>query len=230
MGWFRRREQAEFVRAYEAAAQPDPGLHWRAARFAVLDVETSGLDARRDALLAVGLTEVADGRIRLDSCWRALLRPPEGLLVGAESIRIHELTRAELAEAPPAAEVLPELLARLAGRALVVHVADIDVRFLDRALAPYGGRLRGPIIDTARLALRLHHDARLLGEAAPGMPAPALQLRALAQSLGLPVYAQHDALNDALTTAQVFLAQATRLAQQGQASLQGLLRAGGVRR
>jgi DNA polymerase-3 subunit epsilon len=226
---FRRRQPPDFVRAYEAGPWPDPRLPWREVGYVVLDVETSGLDPRRDALLAVGLLEVEAGRARLDRSWSSLIRPPDDLLVGGESIRIHGLTRAELAEAPPLGEVLPALLGRLRGRALVVHVAQIDVGFLNRALAAqYGSRLRGPILDTARIALRLHQDAQLLGEASHGGPAPSVQLRALAGRYGLPAYAQHNALSDALTTAQVFLAQASRLEQQGGATLRALARAGGV--
>jgi DNA polymerase-3 subunit epsilon len=227
--WLRKRELPAFIAAYEAGPWPDQRAHWREARYVVLDVETSGLDPRRDSLLAVGLVEIEAGRVRLDRRWSTLIRPPEGLLVGAGSIRIHGLTRAELAAAPPLDEVLPALLERLAGRALVVHVAQIDVGFLNRALgARYGAKLREPILDTARLALTLHQNAQLLGEVSPDMPAPAIQLRGLAAGLGLPVYGEHDALNDALTTAQLFLAQATRLEHQGSKTLRALLRAGGV--
>jgi len=76
-----------------------------------------------------------------------------------------------------------------------------------------------------------HHKeqvAQLIGEAPQGAPAPPTQLRSLAERLGLPVFAEHDALGDALTTAQVFLAQATWLEQRGAGTLRGLLRAGGV--
>ncbi|HMQ34590.1 MAG TPA: exonuclease domain-containing protein [Chloroflexaceae bacterium] len=228
-GWLRRREQPDFVRAYAAGPWPEPRSPWREVPYVVLDVETSGLDPRRDALLSIGMVGVEAGRVRLDRCWSTLVRPPEGLLVGGDSIRIHGLLRADLADAPPPAEVLPELLAQLRGRALVVHVAGVDVAFLNAALrAHYGARLRGPILDTARLAMSLHERAQLLGEAPSGAPAPPTQLRAVAERLGLPVFGEHDALGDALTTAQVFLAQATRLEQQGARTLRGLLRAGGV--
>jgi DNA polymerase-3 subunit epsilon len=226
---FRRRAQPEWLQAYVAGPWPTHGVPWREANYCVIDVETSGLDARRDELLAVGLVEIAAGRVCLDRAWYSLIRPPEGFLVAAGSIRIHQLTRAELAAAPPLEAVLPELLERMRGRVLVVHVAQIDVRFLNRALKTHvGAKLHGPKLDTARLAMTLHHHAQILGEARPDMPAPAIQLRALAERFGLPVYAQHNALNDAITTAQLFLAQANRLQQQGRTTLGGLLRAGGV--
>ncbi len=217
------------MRDYEAGPWPDRRLPWREVGYAVLDLETSGLDARRDAVLSAGLVGIAGGRVRLDQRWVSLVRPPEGLLVGGDSIRIHGLMRAELATAPELDAVLPELLGLLRGRCLVVHVAGVDVAFLNAILGPrYGARLRGPILDTARLAGALHERAQLLGEVPAGTPAPPIQLRALAERLGLPVFGEHDALSDALTTAQVFLAQATRLEQQGTRTLRGLLRAGGA--
>lgn len=227
--WLRKRETPDLVRAYEAGPWPDLRSYWRDVRYVVLDVETSGLDARRDALLAVGLVEIEQARIHLNRRWYSLIRPPAGVLVEASSIRIHGLMRAELADAPPIDVVLPALLDRLAQRVLVVHVARIDVGFLNQALdLIYGSRVHGPILDTARLAATLHQNAQLLGEVSRDMPVPAIQLRALAAQYGLPVYPQHNALNDALTTAQLFLAQATRLEHHGTRTLQALLRAGGV--
>jgi DNA polymerase III subunit epsilon len=214
--------------AYLAAPPPDLRAHWRDHEYVVLDVETTGLDARRDALIAVGLVPISAGRVQLAQRWYSLIRPPADREPTAASIRIHHLTRAEVAAAPPRDVVLDQLLQHLTGRVLVVHVAQIDVGFLNRALAADGLRLRRPILDTARLAMTLHHHAQLLGEVPNGLPAPAIELRRLASALNLPVYPQHDALNDALTTAQLFLAQAARFTAQGYRSLAALKRAGGV--
>ena len=90
---------------------------------------------------------------------------------------------------------------------------------------PRDTRLRGPVLDTARLALALHGDERFLGGSGQG---PSLQLAALCERMGLPADAAHDALGDAITTAQVFLAQATALEARGQAMLGALMRAGAV--
>jgi DNA polymerase-3 subunit epsilon len=222
--FFQRIPPADFVRAYQAFPEPDPKLPWREVPYTVIDVETTGLDPRHDALIAIGAVNVENGRVLLKQTWYSLIRPPADREPSVESIRIHHLTPEELQHAPPPAEVLAELLQRIAGRVLVVHVAQVDVRFINAALKPFGGRLRRPILDTARLALTLHLNARWSGEQPHDMPDPAIELRALATALGLPVYAQHNALNDAVTTAQLFIAQATILADQGR----GLIRAGGV--
>ena len=229
MRFFRRhRDLSPIARAYLDAPRPDPSLPWREASYAVLDVETSGLDPRRDALLAVGLAPIDGGRIRLSHAWYSLVRPPADLLVAADSIRIHGLLRDELAAAPSLPDALTELLPRLMGRVLVVHVASIDIRFLDRALREsFGIGLRGPALDTARLARSMERNARFTEGRSEHAAATTLSLRALADAAGLPIYPEHHALNDALTTAQLLLAQATRLEQQGGSCLSHLLRAGG---
>ncbi|NJM06324.1 hypothetical protein HC891_09195 [Candidatus Gracilibacteria bacterium] len=81
----------------------------------MLDIETSGLDARRAAILAIGAVNVEGGQIRLDSCWQTLVRPPPELSVAPEAIQIHQLLRADLEHAPSIEAALPELLRRLAG-------------------------------------------------------------------------------------------------------------------
>lgn len=226
--FFRRPTVPGFVQTYLDAPRPDLRLPWRSASYVVLDIETSGLVAKRDAILAIGLVEIKQGRIQVGQRWRSLVRPPDGLLVGVDSIRVHGILRDELAVAPPIDKVLPQLLARLTGHILVVHVASIDIGFLNQAMERlYRVKLRGPAIDTARLAMTLHHNERFLGGAYPTEPPP-VQLRALAERAGLPVHAEHDALNDALTTAQLFLAQATQLDLQGIATIGGILKAGGV--
>lgn len=112
---------------------------------------------------------------------------------------------------------------RLTWRVLVVHVAEVDIGFLRAALRRlYQVDPRGPAIDIACLARYLHQ-----GRPEHGSQPPAVQLRALAERAGLPVYAEHNALNDALTTAQLFLAQATDLENQGGPRLRDLLRADG---
>jgi DNA polymerase-3 subunit epsilon len=223
-----RRTLPRDVQEYLDAAAPARSVPWRVAPYTVLDIETSGLDARRDAILAIGAVDVEDGQILLDRCWQTLVRPPAEQVVAPEAIEIHQLLRADVDRAPPLDAVLPELLRRLQGRVLVVHVAAIDVAFLDSTLQQiYRTRLRGPVLDTARLATALKHDERFL--TATAHPITTLALAALAAQVGLPAFPAHNALNDALTTAQLFLALATRSEQHGAKTLGALLRRGGCR-
>ena len=146
--FFRRPPpRPDFVQVYLDAPRPDPEQPWRRAPYTVLDLETSGLDSRRDAILAIGLVDIAHGRIALDTAWQTLVQPPPGMTVTSQSIRVHGLLRNDLAKAPPLSQVLPMLLERLRGRVLVVHVAAVDIAFLHRAMRQaYRVGLRGPAV------------------------------------------------------------------------------------
>lgn len=231
--WWRRRRAlrrdnlpAELQR-FLSSAWPSGKQGWRDTNYTVLDLETSGLDARQDAILAIGTVEVAQGRVQLASAWQTLARPPAGMAISVESIRIHGLLPEQVAAAPALETLLPALLDRLSGRVLVVHVAAVDVPFLDRALQThYGCGLLLPALDTARLALALDQLQLLIR---PQEQAPASRrLSDLARAANIPVLRQHDALADALTTAQLFLAQCCAFEQFGRTTLGALRRAGGA--
>ena len=228
--WQRRRALRrdglpDEARAWLAAPWPDPGRHWRATGFTVLDLETSGLDPRRDAILAIGLVDVDEGRIRMETAWETLVSPPPGQPVGVPAIRVHGLLPDRLASAPPAAAVLPMLASRLAGRVLVVHVGDVARPFLARAFrAAWRCGLWMPSLDTARMTSWLDTHPQLGGR--DQQDVPYRRLADIARSLGVPAGRQHDALADALTCAQVFLAQAGRLERLGLGTLGGLRRIG----
>ena len=204
--------RSEAAAAYRAARLPARGTPWREARFSVVDLEMTGLDQRRDAIVAWAAVPVDGGRIVLGGAREGLVRPPG--TVPAESIRIHGLRELDLAGAPTADEAADALLEALAGRVLVAHAAEIERAFLGRLLRTRGARLRGPVVDT-RLLGRLWLTER------EGRAPARLSLTALAEALGLPVHRPHRAAGDALTTAQAFIALAALLGDENVRSLAG---------
>jgi DNA polymerase-3 subunit epsilon len=114
------------------------------------------------------------------------------------------LRPADLADAPVLDEALDAILESLTGRVLVAHAAWVERGFLGAALKPSGLRLREPTLDTAILTRHVVPPERLPDERA-------VALSDAAHKLGLPVHSPHVAEGDALTTAQLFLALATRL-------------------
>jgi DNA polymerase III subunit epsilon len=209
--------------AYAETPPPDPSTPWREADFCVVDLETTGLDPAVHEIISFAALHIARGRLRLDDVRYQLIRPRR--MPDRETILIHGLRRAELADAPPLAEALDGLLEALAGRVMVAHVASIEEGFLRAALSGSGIRLINPIVDTAALGAELF---RLREQDSAG----ALELTRLAEDLGLPVHRPHEADGDALTTAQAFLSLATHLdgfSPQTVGSLERLSRGAGSR-
>jgi DNA polymerase III subunit epsilon len=183
---------------------------WDAVLYWALDLETGGLDAVRDPILAVGMVPIRAGRIRLGESYRTLVRPGARPIDPA-SIRAHQLVSGEVRDAPAIDEVLPEVARRLSGNALVVHQRAIDVAFLREACRRTGQRWPGPkVIDTVELLRRCARQARFRTPELP-LETPALVLSLARDAHGLPPYQAHDALTDAIATAELFLVLAHEL-------------------
>ena len=198
----RRRHRSEAARAYARERRRDPAMPWREARYAVVDLETTGLDPRADEIVSFASVPVDQGRVIVGGIRNAIVRP--AVMPDAQTIRIHGLRRIDLEDAPELPEVLDLILESLTGRVLVAHAAWVERGFLAAILGPAGLKPPDPVIDTAALASRLPGSPM----ASPNHAPP---LSAVARRLGLPVHRPHTADGDALTTAQVFLSLASKI-------------------
>jgi DNA polymerase-3 subunit epsilon len=113
-------------------------------RFAVVDVETSGLSLTRDHVLQVGVV-VVDGDGMILDRWGSLLRPRSRWFFRVGPTDLHGIHRRDIRSAPAAADVLRDLAVRLGGARFVAHNARFDIGFLRKAADRYGVSL--PIND-----------------------------------------------------------------------------------
>ncbi len=188
--------------AYKRTRLPPRRTPWRDASYCAVDLELSGLDPQQDEIVSFGAVPIEQGRIQLSATVQGRIRPLRSMSEAA--IRVHGIRAADLADAPPLDIAIDPLLAVMAGRIPVVHVAAVERGFLRPALRRQGLRLRAPMIDTSVLGLVWLHER-------DGRGPRRLSLAALAVALGLPSHHPHDAVGDALTTAQAFVALASHL-------------------
>lgn len=168
------------------------------AEFVCLDIETTGLDANTAEILSVGWVLVRKARVEIGTSVSRLVRPPGEV---GHSATVHGLTDTIVEEGADIAEVLPEILEALEGRALVVHFAGLDKALLDRlCLQYYGAPLLVPVVDTLALEQRRRHQRHHLEDKR------SLRLSAVRSHYNLPRYSAHDALADAIATAELLLA------------------------
>ena len=177
----------------------------RATTIVSVDLETTGLDPRKDDILSIGLVEIRDFAVKLSSAWHEIVCVERD--IPADSAVIHQITDDHAASAgKPLEEVLPELLKRLQGKVMLVHCSRIEQLFLDAACRKlYGGPFIIPIIDTLKLGQRVFE--RRNHTIQPGD----LRLFNLRPRYNLPQYKAHNALSDALSTAELFLAMAAEM-------------------
>ena len=160
-------------------------------RFAVVDVETSGLSTTRHRILQIGLVVVEPDGTVVDQ-WSTLvgLRWPWSR-VGPR--KVHGITRRALRGAPPVRDVVLELRERVDGTIFTAHNVDFDAMFIQQAAAradvPFALERR---LCTLQLSRRLDPD-RLLTH----------RLADVCARYDVVLERHHDALSDARATAGV---------------------------
>lgn len=196
------------LRAYYR--QPPVPAHTPISRVPLLalDLETTGLDHRCDAIVSIGFIPIDDGRIHCNGARHWVVRP--NLPVEIIAVTIHGISNSDLKAAPRFADRFEALLQAMAGKVIVAHCHEIERRFLKAAsLMLIGEKLDFPVIDTMVAEEKKHPHKRpnpirrWLGE----VDSPSLRLDASRARYGLPSYHPHHALTDALATAELFLAQ-----------------------
>ena len=173
-----------------------------------VDVETTGLRAGYDRVCEIAILRVENGEAA-DALQR-LIDPQRPMSEGA--FRVHGITEEMLADAPPFAEIVPDVLALLEGAVFVGHNAPFDLGFVAAELAVVRTTMP-PIValDTLRLSRSRY---RLPGYA----------LGRVAASLGADVRGQaHRAMVDVLLTRYVFERLMEDLAEMGVHTVQEYL-------
>lgn len=180
----------------------------RAARFLSLDLETTGLDRRRDAVVSVALVEIVGLAPVEPPVLHTLVDPGRG--IPATATAVHGITNDMVRRAPPITQVLPSIAELCVGGVIVGHHVGFDVDMLRRA-SRAGGHTLPPLpwLDTWRMTGAL--DPRLAQR----------DLLDIARRFGIDtaLYKRHDALDDARLAAQLFVRLADRYADLGHATL-----------
>lgn len=174
------------------------------ARFIVVDVETSGLDTRKDRLLSIGACAVEKSRLRAGENYATVLRHAQASR--HENILIHGIGPQAQAAGIVPEECLMGFLEFAGKRPLVAFHSAFDQAMLNRDLRQtLGVRLPNRWLDLAQLAPALAPEARL----------PRAGLDEWLGYFRLRAHARHRAVDDAFATAELFLVLLARARARG---------------
>lgn len=160
------------------------------ATFTVVDVETTGPDPRKAGLLSIGALKVKNLTLDLSTAFYRLVREEN---IERESIEIHGITREEVRSRGVLPEkAIGEFLEYVRGTVMVGFNVEFDRRVLDRTSRKFVGfPLAIPRLDVINLLKRkgIH----------------ILNLEGASRELDVPISGLHSAIDDAYTTALLFL-------------------------
>lgn len=202
-------EQArdERLRAFYRAGCVAADTPMKDVPFVAVDFETTGLDPNKHSIVSIGLVPFTIDRVQLGGSRHWLVKPQ--LPLHQTSITVHGITHTDIDKAPDLADVLDEFLASLAGRIPVVHYRSIERPFLNVALKwRIGEEIRFPVIDTMAIEAHLHPRRQpTLWQKLRGQQPVSIRLADSRARYGLPHYPPHNALVDALASAELLMAQ-----------------------
>jgi DNA polymerase-3 subunit epsilon len=183
------------------------------ARFAVVDIETTGLSTAWDAIIEIGAVRVEG--LCATSRFETLVRPPGPGPLSAAIVALTGIDDVLLAPAPPAHRALASFarwLGEARGAPWVAHNARFDSAFLRRAFEGHGTRAPAvAVLCTQRLARRL---LPRLGR---------YDLDHVCAQFGVRNHARHRALGDAEATARVWIELLGLASASGAATVGDLL-------
>jgi DNA polymerase-3 subunit epsilon len=172
-----------------------------------VDLELTGLSSDMDQIVAIGWTQIDNGRIQMGTNRHLLIK--SGRTVGS-SAAIHELLDSDVAAGVDLQHGLQALFEAARGRIWIFHHAGLDIAFLKKACRAWSGVRPGfMVLDTMRIEHRLRRHRNIPVRQGD------LQLSRIRSTYGLPRYTAHNALLDAFATAELMLAIATRLDPEG---------------
>ena len=158
----------------------------------------AGLNVRTDDIITIAAIKIRGNRILTSERFEAVVRPDAHMQ--AEAIKVHHLRQADVAQGPLIGKVLPGLLHFIGARPLVGYYVDFDIAMLDKYILPHIGiELPNRRIEVSKL-----YYERKYGDA-PANTVVDLSFAAMLKDLGIPPLAQHDAFNDALMTAMMYI-------------------------
>ncbi|WP_045214601.1 3'-5' exonuclease [Desulfonatronovibrio magnus] len=171
--------------------------------FVVLDTELTGLNHKKDEIVSIGAVRIKNLRINLEDNFYSNICPCNE--VPKFSTLIHRITPRLVKDAPPVADVLSDFLDYCGHSLIIGHNIGLDMGFINRELRRYfDGVLYNPCLDTMRMA-KIYREEQWINYYDRYNLNVSYNLKHLSQEYGLPVFPEHNAMNDAIQTAYLFL-------------------------
>ena len=159
----------------------------------VLDTETTDMDTARARIVQIGAVRIAGSTVRADDRFDSLVAPGEA--IAASSTAIHGISDGDVASADDFGPVMAKL-ATWAGPAVVIgYSIGFDLAVLEAEHNRAGLRWTPP------RSLDVRHIVQILS---PNLPDHSLDT--VAEWLGVTIENRHNALGDAVATADVYAA------------------------
>ncbi|WP_044415977.1 3'-5' exonuclease [Halarcobacter anaerophilus] len=165
--------------------------------YVCFDCETTGLNVQKDDIISIGAVIIKNNRIISSRRFVKYIKPKTKLQ--EEAIKIHHIRECDLKEAEEIEKVIDEFLKFIGNRKLVGYFLEFDIAMINKYLKP---KLGIKLPNRAYEVSAIYHDWKI-----EKIPQSNIDLRfdTILSELEIPNMGKHDAYNDAIMTAMMFI-------------------------
>jgi DNA polymerase-3 subunit epsilon len=163
----------------------------------VFDCETTGVDPETDDIVSIGAVKIKGNKVLTNEAIHIYVDQDKE--IDHKSITIHQIRNCDLHGAIPIQEAMERFLYYIGNRSLAGYYLEFDVAMINKYIKPmYGITLPNKQEEVSAI----YYDKKI-----PTIPQGNIDLRfdTILKDLALPKLQAHDALNDAIMTALMYL-------------------------
>jgi len=163
----------------------------------VFDCETTGLNPKKDEIISIGAVKVKGNKVLTNEALHLFVEQKKQ--INPESITIHQIRHCDLENAIPVEEAIETFLHYIGNRTLVGYYLEFDVAMINKYIKPMLGIT---LPNKKEEVSAIYYDKKIAR-----IPQGNIDLRfdTILEDLALPKLQAHDALNDAVMTAMMYL-------------------------
>lgn len=163
----------------------------------VFDCETTGLNPKKDEIISIGAVKVKGNKILTDEAMHLYVKQENQ--ISHKSITIHQIRHCDLKDAIPIEEAIEKFLYFVGNRTLVGYYLEFDVAMINKYTKPMIGVT---LPNKQEEVSAIYYDKKIFV-----IPQGNIDLRfdTIIHDLSLPKLQAHDAMNDAVMTAMIYL-------------------------
>ena len=165
--------------------------------FVSFDCETTGLNPKKDEILSIGAVKIKDNKIELNNSFERFLKSIQE--IPEETIKIHYIRPCDIENSIEAKVAIEEFLHFIGNRTLIGYYIKFDIAIINKyAKALIGTTIPNQSIELSSMYYKRYHKKS-------SHEFVDLKFNTIMEKLDLPQLGQHDALNDAVMSAMMYL-------------------------
>ena len=165
--------------------------------YVIYDCETTGLDPKSDDIISIGAVKVKGNKILTNEAIHIFVKQDKQ--ISHESIAIHQIRHCDLDGAVDIETAIEKFLYYIGNRTLVGYYLEFDLAMINKYVKPMFGIT---LPNQNEEVSEIYYDKKICT-----IPQGNIDLRfdTILKDLELPKLHAHDALNDAVMTAMMYI-------------------------